>query len=216
MRDKLKAIKPHPSSLGWIFFLGGIVVHVISALLRVYFTSGFSLLITIPGLVLIFLGKQWLKKLSFAISFIFFMIPLPMLTIANLSFRLKILAAKISTILVNSMGIAAIREGSIIRTMHSNLVVEDPCSGIRSLIALIALGSLMAYFSNLSKPKKAILFLSSVPIAVCTNVIRIVILGLVSEIYGAKAATGLFHDTMGLVVFILAFFGLSMVAKLLE
>ncbi len=74
----------------------------------------------------------------------------------------------------------------------------------------------MAYFSNLSKTKKIILFLSSLPIAVGTNVIRIVMLTLVSEIYGAKYASGIFHDTMGIVVFVLAFFGLSMVAKLLE
>lgn len=215
-RNEIAKLELKPSALGWLFFGSGIFIHALSALWRVYFSSGFSLLLVIIGLILLFFGKKQLKALTFPISFLLFMIPLPMLAIANLSFRLKIFAAKIATRLINYCGVPAIREGSVIRTMHANLVVEDPCSGIRSLIALIALGSLMAYFSNLSKTKKAILFLSSVPIAVGTNVIRIVILSLVSEIYGAKAATGLFHDTMGIVVFVLAFFGLSMVAKLLE
>jgi exosortase/archaeosortase family protein len=96
------------------------------------------------------------------------------------------------------------------------VVVEDPCSGIRSLIALIALGALMAYFSDISKVKKGILFVSSVPIAIATNIIRIVSLSLVSEMYGAKFATGWFHDTMGMLVFVFAFAGLTLVAKILE
>ncbi len=215
-RNELAKLELKPSALGWLFFGAGIFIHTLSALWRVYFSSGFALILVIIGLVLLFLGKKQLKALTFPISFLLFMVPLPLVAIANLSFRLKIFAAKVATRLVNYVGVPAIREGSIIKTMHSNLVVEDPCSGIRSLIALIALGSLMAYFSNLSKIKKTILFLSSVPIAVGTNVIRIVILALVSEMYGAKYASGIFHDTMGIVVFVLAFFGLAMVAKLLE
>ena len=84
------------------------------------------------------------------------MIPLPLVAIAQMGFKLKIFAAQISTFIVNKIGIRAIREGSVIKTAHSYLIVEDPCSGIRSLIALIALGALMAYFSNISKIKKEI------------------------------------------------------------
>lgn len=215
-RDKLFELKLSPSGWGWLFFGVGMSVHVLSALWRVYFTSGFSLLAVIVGLVLLFLGKRHLRILAFPIGFLVFMLPLPLVAITNLSFRLKIIAANISTFVVNQIGIPAIREGSIIKTKHSVLVVEDPCSGIRSLIALVALGVLMAYFSKISKPKKILLLLSSVPIAVGTNVIRITALTLVSEIYGSKYASGVFHDTMGILVFVFAFLGLSAVAKILE
>ena len=114
------------------------------------------------------------------------------------------------------LGIPAIREGSLIKTRHASLMVEDPCSGIRSLIALIALGALMAYFSNLSRPKRVIIFAASIPIAVATNVVRIASLTLIGEIYGEQYATGMVHDTMGIFVFVLAFLGLSAVANLLE
>jgi exosortase len=144
------------------------------------------------------------------------MIPLPLALIASLSFRLKIFAAQVATKIINMVGIQAVREGSIIRTMHATLMVEDPCSGIRSLVALISLGALAAYFSNLSRPRKAILFASSIPIAVGTNIIRITALGLVSEIYGEKYGTGIFHDTMGILVFVFAFLGLMLVQKILE
>lgn len=215
-RARLSRLKVNPAKIGWAFLIPGVLIHIISSLWQVYFSSGFALILIIPGLVLLFLGKEYLKQLAFPISFLIFMLPLPMVAIANLSFRLKILAAQISTAVINILGIPAIREGSVIKTAHSYLMVEDPCSGIRSLISLIALGALMAYFSNLSKTKKTILFLSSIPIAVSTNVIRIVSLSLVSEVYGGKFATGVFHDTMGILVFVFAFMGLALVAKLLE
>ncbi|MFZ5800480.1 MAG: exosortase/archaeosortase family protein [Candidatus Omnitrophota bacterium] len=216
IREKLKKIKPQPSVLGWIFFLGGITIHVISALLRVYFTSGFSLLSVIVGLVLLFWGKAYLKALWFPIAFLIFMLPLPLVAIANLSFKLKVFAATVSTWMINALGVEAIREGSVIRTQHSYLMVEDPCSGIRSLIALIALGTLMAYFLDATKIKKAALFLVSIPIAIASNVIRITALSLVSEMYGSKFATGKFHDIMGILVFVFAFIGMSLFAKVLE
>lgn len=215
-RHELKTLRIKSVHLGWLFFMGGLLVHLISTPFRVSFVSGFSLIPTLFGLVLLLLGKDYLRVLIFPILFLIFMIPLPMVAIANLSFRLKIFAAQISTFIINKLGVLAIREGSIIRTMHSVVMVEDPCSGIRSLIALIALGALMAYFSNLSKTKKTILFLSSVPIAISTNIIRIVSLSLASEIYGERFAAGIFHNTMGILVFVFAFIGLAVVGRLLE
>ena len=144
------------------------------------------------------------------------MIPLPIITIVNLSFKLQIFAAQVAAIIVNKLGIQAIREGSVIKTAHSYLIVTDSCSGIRSLITLVGLGALIAYFSNISKTKKAILFLSSVPIAIFLNVIRIASLALVNELYGPKLATGIFHNIIGVLVFVFALLGLLRVSKLLE
>ena len=215
-KKELSKLIIKPVNSGWLLFVLGLLIHALSTSFRISFSSGFSLIIVLIGLILIALGKDFLKKLIFPICFLISMIPLPLALIASLSFRLKIFAAQVSTKIINMIGIPAIREGSIIRTMHSTLMVEDPCSGIRSLVALISLGALAAYFSNLSKPRKTILFISSIPIAVATNIIRITALGLVGEIYGEKYATGIFHDTMGILVFVFAFLGLMLVQKLLE
>jgi exosortase len=215
-RKQLSCLSVTPSNSGWILFITGVLIGAISAVWQVYFSSGFSFVLVLAGLILLFLGKDFLKRLLFPLLFLFFMVPLPLVAISNLSFRLKILASKISVFLVNRIGLQAIQEGSIVKTKHSYLVVEDPCSGIRSLIALIALGCLMAYFSKLSRSKKIILFVSAIPIAILSNVLRITALTLVSEIYGSKAATGTFHDVMGFLVFVFAFTGLTIVAKVLE
>ena len=215
-RKRLSAITVKPSNWGWLFFGVGIAIHALSALWRVYFTSGFSLLLVLPGLVLLFFGKRFLRELVFPLAFLIFMIPLPLVAIANLSFRLKIFAAQISTVIVNKIGIPAVRDGSVIKTMHAYLMVEDPCSGIRSLISLIALGALMAYFSHLPRIKKSVLLIASVPIAVSSNIVRIVSLCLASEMYGEKLATGLFHDVLGVLVFAFAFFGMLVLGRILE
>lgn len=215
-REELSKIKLTPLAGGWILFILAILIHLISALLRVYFTSGFSIIITLSGLVLLFLGKEFFKQLLFPISFLIFMIPLPLVAIANISFKLKIFAAQIATLVINALGVEAVRDGSIIKTAHSYLIVEDPCSGIRSLIALIALGAVMTYLSKISKTKKAILFLSTMPIAIFSNVIRIVALTLASDMYGAKFASGFFHDMMGVLVFVISFLGLLLIEKVLE
>lgn len=215
-RSILAKIKLQPQAEGWVVFAAGIVIHIISALWRVYFSSGFSILLVISGLILVFLGKEFLRKLIFPVLFLAFMIPLPLVAIANLSFKLKIFAAQLSTIIINKLGVPAIRDGSVIKTMNSYIIVEDPCSGIRSLISLIALGALMAYNSSISVVKKYILFISAVPVAIAGNVIRIVALSLASEMYGAKLAAGLFHTVMGVVVFVFAFFALLLIGKVLE
>lgn len=215
-RRELSALKISPQASGWIFFLGSIVVHLICTRFRISFMSGLSFIPVLAGLVLLSLGRSHLKKLLFPISFLIFMVPMPMVLIANVSFRLKIFAAQVSTVLINGVGVKAVRDGSVIKTAHSFIMVEDPCSGIRSLIALIALGALMAYFNDISRKRKIALFISSIPIAISTNIIRITALSLATEIYGDKFAGDTFHTIMGVMVFILAFIGLTLVAKLLE
>ena len=215
-REKLSKIKIKPANSGWILFISGISVHIVSALWRVYFTSGFSILLTLAGLILLFLGKDFLKQLWFAVLFLAFMIPLPLVSISHISFKLKVLASQLAVAIVTALGIGASRAGSIIKTRHSYLIVEDPCSGIQSLIALIALGALLAYLSRLSAARKIILFLSSIPVAIFSNAIRITTLTIANEIYGAQQISRAVHDIMGIAVFACAFFVLQILNKTLE
>ena len=169
------------------------------------------------GLVLHFFGKRVLNHVFFPIIFLAFMIPLPIVTIANISFKLKIFAAQFATVILNDhLRIPCFQDGSIIRLQHSQVIVDDVCSGLRSLISLTALGSIFAYWIKGGIFKKAIVFLSTIPIAVITNALRIVFLSTVSEIWGAQYATGFIHDLSGFIVFAGAFVLLFSVVKLLE
>ncbi len=215
-REELVQMKPIGSPLGVPLVISGLLIHLVSSLLRVYFTSGFSFLIVLIGLILYFYGMAILKKIWFPIAFLVFMIPIPEVAIANISFRMKLFAAELATVCLNHMRLPALREGSVIMMRHANITVDDVCSGLRSLIALTALGSIFAYLMTSTLIKKIFLFFSTIPIAIITNIFRIVFLATIAEIWGPRYAQGFIHDLSGFSVFFLAFILLFSVGRSLE
>ncbi len=214
-RDALSKIKIAGSMLGLWIITACLLIHVVCAALRVYFMSGFTLVPLIYGLVLFFFGKEMVRKLTFPILFLFAMVPLPLAVIGTLTVKLKLLATQLSVIALNIIGFRCIQDGSLIRMPTSFIEVAAPCSGLRSIISLITLGLLFAYAMKTSFLKKSILFLSSIPIAIATNVMRITIVAIVNDLYGEKVAMGAFHDFTGYMVFVVAFLGLFGVAKMI-
>jgi len=215
-RNALREMKREESIWGLRLIIIGVLVHLVSSVLRIYFTSGFSMLIVLIGIILHFGGEKIFKKIAFPVAFLFFMIPMPQVVIANASFKLKMFAAEIATEILNNMRIPAIREGSIIKMRSTHVVVDDVCSGLRSLIALSALGSIFAYWMSSVMSRRILIFLSTLPIAIVTNVCRVIFLASVAEIWGPKYAVGFLHDASGFMVFALAFLMLIAVGKLVE
>lgn len=218
IKDELAKIEFKESPWGMRLIIAGIALHLLASHpnVRVYFVSGFSMLFVISGIVLYLYGEELFKKIAFPLGFLVFMIPLPLVVINKLSLQLKMFAAEMAEIVLNNMRIPAIRDGSIIRMRHANVVVDDVCSGLRSLISLTALGSIFAYWLKGPVWKKVILFLSTIPIAIVTNMCRVVLLASISEIWGTEYADGFVHDMTGFMVFALAFIMLYAVGKLLE
>ena len=215
-RTELIKIKKVRSAVGLPLILMGMAAHAFGSLMRVYFVSGFSMLLVLIGLILFFYGTAVLKKIMFPVLFLVFMIPVPLVLITNVSFKMKIFAAKIATTILNNSGIPAVRNGSIIRMSHTQVVVDDVCSGLRSLISLMALGSIFAYWMKAKMARRLFLFLTAIPIAIITNVIRVFFLASVAEIWGAEIAGGVLHDISGFLVFALAFVLLYIMVRILE
>jgi exosortase len=214
-KDVLRQLPIVPSPWGLRLFIVGIILYWISALLHVYFSSGFSMLIVIAGLVLHFYGEKVFRAILFPLLFLVFMIPLPIIVVAYICFKLKILAAQLATMMLNLIGFSAIQEKSVIKMAHSYVLVEDSCGGLRSLISLIALGCIFAYRLKLRLTKKMVLFVSAIPIAIITNACRIVFLSVVGEVWGAQYTQGFLHAFSGYAVFAFAFLMLFAVKKIL-
>jgi len=201
---------------GLIIIAIGLLMHIVAAALRIYFISGFSFVFVLYGLILFSFGKEVTGKLIFPIFFLLAMIPLPLVIIGNLTVKLKLFVAQAATFTLNKIGFPSVLNGSIIRMPESFTVVGAPCSGLRSLISLLTLGILFSYAMKISYMKKSVLFVSSIPIALTTNIIRVVMLSTVNDLYGEKAAFGFFHDFSGFVMFGIAFLGLYMIGRGLE
>ncbi len=215
-RELLKKARLSGQTKGLVIIALGLFVHVICAALKVYFISGFSFVFVLYGLILFFFGKEVARNLLFPLFFLFAMIPLPLVLIGNLTVKLKLFVAQISTIILNKIGFPSIRDGSLIRMPNSYIMIEAPCSGLRSLISLLTLGLLFSFAMKMSYVKKGLLFISSVPIAIATNIIRVLMLATVNDLYGEKITMGFFHDFSGYMMFGIAFISLYTVSRIFE
>jgi exosortase len=215
-KELLKKAKISSELTGLIIVAIGLLVHILCALLKVYFISGFSFVFALYGLVLFFFGKEVARNLIFPIFFLLAMIPLPLVLISNLTVKLKLFAAQCATVILNKIGFPSIRNGSIIRMPNSFIAVEAPCSGLRSLIALLTLGLIFSFAIKVSYYKKGLILLSSMPIALAANMVRILMLATVNDLYGEEVAMGFFHDFLGFFVFAFAFAGLWIVVRLID
>lgn len=215
-REELEAIQAKPSGWGLPLLVLGLLLHLASAVIKVYFTSGFSILLTLTGLVLYLWGKKALRIVAFPILFLTSMVPFPLVVVGTTTVRLKLFAAMCATHVLHAIGLPAIQRGSTIYMQNATLIVDDPCSGLRSLLSLLTLGVLFAYLKRGSLPKRSLFFLSSIPIAMIANIIRIVFLAGIADIYGAEIAIRFFHDFSGYLVFGIALAGLSWVGRVLR
>ena len=177
-----------------------------------------SLFLLIIGLVLFLFGKEITKTIWFPLLLLIFMFPMPMAFINLISFPLKIIAAKGGVYLASLVGIPIYREGFNISIPAGRLLVGNPCSGLRSLISFMALGSIFAYLTNLTRTRKLILFSLSIPIALMSNLIRVSILVLTSHYMGLAAAAPdtLIHNGSGILIFIFGLLLMQLSAKVLE
>lgn len=207
-REQLKNTVRSSSKMGLGLIVLALLIHIGSVWTHIFFTSGFSILLLFIGLSLHLLGLEFTKKISFPLGFLIFMFPLPMGAISIFSFPLKLMVANLSTALLNLFGFPIFREGAVVHLARTTLTIDDPCSGIRSLISLLALGALIAYISHMGLLRKTILFISAIPIAIFTNVLRVCALILAANGWGANWAMPehWFHTASGLGVF-----GISMI-----
>lgn len=175
----------------------------------------FSFVVLLYGLVLALAGRETERFLFFPITFLLLMIPLNFLD-GVIGFPLQILMAKVAAVTLNSLGIEATRVGTGIRSAVYSFDVANPCSGIRSLMALTTVTAAFGYVTQRVQWKRWVLFLSAIPLAVLGNVSRVVGVALIGQVYGAEVATN-FHDTAaGFIVYGVALVAMVAIGFLLN
>lgn len=161
-----------------------------------------GLLVTIPWA---FFGCETAKRMLFPAAFMLFCIP--MATYLDIvTVHLRLLATGIAGSILTGFGAAVTRTGTMIAAADGSFAIDvaAPCSGLRSIFALMALTAGYAYFNQPTYLRRAILFASSIPLAIFGNVMRILTICLVGTYASGDFATGFYHDYSGYVVFIVA------------
>jgi exosortase len=136
-REALKALEPRPAVLGAVLLSLGLLMLVVGRVGAELFLQRFSLIVVIAGLTWLILGTRFLRELAFPIAFLVFMIPLPAIVMNAIAFPLQLFAAQTASFCMETAGIPVLREGNTIVLANTTPSGPRPCSGIRSLQALL-------------------------------------------------------------------------------
>ena len=161
----------------------------------------------ILGLVWSAFGVRTLRAVLFPVLFLLFCIPLHSY-LDLVTIHLRMLAVGVAQGVLEGCGVAIVREGTMLvsPTGAFSIDVAEPCSGMRSLFAMMALTAGYAYFTQPTWFRRGILFALSIPIAVLGNVSRILSIVAIAATCSSDFATGFYHDYSGYVVFLVAVF----------
>lgn len=196
-RQELRSIPARVSCWGLLALLPGLAFYWVGELGGEFFTLFVSLWLVAVGLLWLHLGGALLRAVLFPLLLSLAMFPPPQLIANNLSLQLKLLSSRIGVFLMQLLGMSAYREGNVIDLGFTRLQVVDACSGLRYLFPIIILGLILAYFLKGPWWKKALLVLTSIPLVVFANGLRIAATGFLYQFWGPVVAEGFFHDFAG-------------------
>ncbi|HEY2962816.1 MAG TPA: exosortase [Pyrinomonadaceae bacterium] len=240
-RDKFATEPARPSVL-----LGGLAVAF--ALFALWtgvagaelYTQRMSLVLLIAGTVVYFAGLRFLRLMLVPLGLLILAIPIPAIIFNKIAFPLQLFASRCAVWSMGVMGIPVLRQGNVIELKPLNsfdtkkLEVVEACSGIRSLMTLMTLAVVFAYFTyprsgDSDGPRSLsgwlrsygfwrslIIVLSAVPIAILTNAARVSGTGILSHYYGTGVADGFFHSFSGWAIYVVAFLLLFAVGWIID
>jgi exosortase len=218
---RYQPFRPVPALERWAG-LGILVSALALRLFGVYMTMNpidrYSFPIAMFGLFLLVGGWHMIRWSWPAILFLFFMFPLPSVFERNILWRLQTLAAVCSTFVLQTMGIAAFRQGNLISVPGADLNIADACSGLRMVTIFFALALAMVFLVERPWWDKLIILLSAIPIALIVNIIRITLTGILYMVVGPENefAKKLGHDWAGFFMMPLALGFLWLELQILE
>ncbi len=215
-RARLVATPRRPTTVGLVLVIGSLLMLLVGTAGVEFFLMRVSAVGVIVGGILYLAGWGWLRVLLFPIGLTALVIPIPPVLFYQLTFPLQVVATKFGVVALQFLGIPVFREGNVIWLAHTTLEVTEACSGIRSLLSLFTLAVLYGYFTDPRLPARVAIALSSIPIAIIANGLRIAGTGVAAQYISPSMATGFFHAFSGWTMFLTSAVMLMAVTRALK
>ena len=200
-KDRLESM-PFPGSfVGLGVVIAGVLIYFIGELSTLYIIIQYGFIVVVMGVAYSLMGWRAFKIILVPLIILGFMVPLPGFFYNNLSSQLQLLSSSIGVAVIRLFDISVYLEGNVIDLGTFKLQVVEACSGLRYLFPLMTLGFIAAYFYRAAFWKRAVIFLSSIPITVLMNSFRIGAIGIMVDRWGQSMAEGFLHDFEGWVIF---------------
>lgn len=201
---------------GWTVLASGLLLYVVGCSQNVVMFETGSLVLVLAGVLLLKLGVSGLRAFHFPLAYLFFIVPLPGILLELLTAPLKLWNSRIAEMSLYHAGYPIARDGVTLSIGQYQLLVSDACAGVHSMFSLLALGLFyMHLVDRKSLLHNGLLLAGILPIAMFANIVRIVILVLVTYYLGDEAGQSFLHGFSGTVVFLVALSGLIAIDGLL-
>jgi exosortase B len=189
----------------WGLMLTGLLVYWVGQSQSILLFAAGSQILVIAGLLVLFRGSAALRVMRFPLLFLLFMVPLPGTLVAALTAPLKAAVSTVASSLLYQLGYPVGRSGVVLQVGQYQMLVADACSGLNSIFSLEALGLLYMNVRNYTSAlRNTVLAVLLVPISFCANVVRVLVLVLVTYHFGDAAGRGFVHGFAGIVLFLVA------------
>ncbi len=204
-RHRWQRLAIEPANFGAGVMLAGVALLVVGTLGAELFLSRLSLLVLLGGIVIFLGGWKVLRAVAFPLGYLVLMIPLPGIVYNEVTFPLQLQASRLAAASLELLRIPVLREGNLLYLPNYTLEVVEACSGIRSLMSLMALAVAYGYLVESPRWIRIALVGSMFPIAVAANSLRVVLTGVLAYQFGPSLAEGFFHFFSGWLIFVTAF-----------
>jgi exosortase D (VPLPA-CTERM-specific) len=219
-RNELTQLEFRGAWVGVAIVLLGVVLGLIGRMATVYIVQQVGLVLAVCGFVLAMTGWSALRLLWMPLLLLFTIIPLPDFLQVKVSSGMQLVSSSLGVWFLRLIGVSVYLEGNVIDLGVYRLQVAEACDGLRYLFPLMTLGLVLAYFYKGATWKRVLIFLSSIPLTILLNSLRIASIGVLVEHWGIGMAEGFLHEFQGWAVFMLSFalmvllmIGLSRVGK---
>jgi exosortase len=211
-RDEILAEPATGENRGLWLVAGACVLYILGKLAAEFFLPRMSFVILLAGLIWTFWGWRRLRTLTFPLLLMATMVPLPVILYNAIAAPLQLFASNVATNLAQVLGVAIYRDGNVIHLAHISLGVEEACSGLNSLSALMVASLLLGFLVCERVSARIILFALSIPLSIAVNVLRVTGTAVIADYY-EQFAMGFYHMFSGWLVFIGGFAILYGLAK---
>lgn len=215
-RDRVRRLTPKPAWSGLLVLAFALCVLIVGQLGAELFLARISLLFLAAGLIVLFLGWNFLSALSFPLAFLLLMIPIPTIIFNQITFPLQLLASRVAAAMLPLFSVPILREGNVIILPNMALEVAEACSGIRSLMSLVTLAIIYGYLMEKRVAARWLLALGAIPISVAANSVRIIGTGLLVQYWDPDKAQGFFHAFSGWLIFVVSLVMLYLLHALMQ
>ncbi len=200
-RDKLERLPFTGNWWGFVIVLIGAFILVMGELSTAHTMVRYAYVFTLGGLIYSLVGRRVVPLLVVPFVILILMIPLPEFILRNLTSDLQLISSRIGVAFIRLCGVSVFQDGNVIDLGNYKLEVAEACSGLRYLFPLMTLGFIMAHFFKAAWWKRAVVFLSSIPVTILMNSLRIGAIGLLVDRWGQSMAEGFLHDFEGWLIF---------------